>query len=105
MTFLTLGDLHSHWRRAAKEKRTPLVHLTADKTVEVIEALQAWPAIEWPRNARLPVSDIMVLADEGCAVATLTQDLGEHARALWNLAAVSRIGVADLGDDSCSGRM
>src|SRR6267142_4181478 len=102
MTLFALWDLHPYWRRDAKEKRTPLVHLSADEAVEVIEALQAGPAIEWPCNAGFPVSNVVVLADECCAVATLAQNFGEHTGAFGNLPAVSRISVADLGDYSRS---
>jgi hypothetical protein len=38
-----------------------LVGLAADEAVEVIEALETWPAIERTGEAGLPVRDLMFL--------------------------------------------
>src|SRR6185503_653297 len=81
------------------------VHLSADEAVEVVEALQAGPAVEGSGDARLPVGNVVVLADEGGAVAALSQDLGEHRRVLGNLPAVSRVAVSHLRDDTGPGGM
>ena len=57
------------------------------------------------RRARLPVGDVVVLAYECGAVATLAQHLGKHRRVLGNLAAVSGVAVALLRDDAGPGGM
>ena len=57
----------------------------------MIEALPAWPAIIWSRNASLPIGDVMILAKESRAVAILAQNLRNHGAAFRNLPAVSWI--------------
>src|SRR5262245_59009916 len=83
----------------------PLVHLSTDEAVEVVETLQARPTVKGPGDAGFPVGDVMVLADEGGAVTALPQNLGEHRRALRDLPAISRIAITLLGDDAGAGRM
>src|SRR5499427_3436380 len=105
MPFLTLRDLHRHRHVAAIERGLPLIDLAADEAEEVIEALHGGPAVERSGDARLPVGDVVVLADERGAVPTLPQNLSEHRRALGNLTAVAGIAVALLRDDAGARRM
>src|SRR5439155_9579193 len=105
VALFALRDLHCDRRSAAVEDRLPLVHLSADEAVEVIEPLQARPPVEWPGNARLPIGDVVILPDECGAVAALAQDLREHCRVPGNLPAVSRVAVAHLRDDAGPGGM
>src|SRR5262249_56920468 len=100
-----LRTLHGHGDRAAKEDRLPLVHLAADETVEVVEPLETRPPIERAGDTRLPIRDVVVLADESRAVAALTQDLREHRRALGNPPAVPGKRIPNLRDDAGAGRM
>ena len=105
VTLLALRDLHRDRRRAAVENRLPLVHFSADEAVEVIEALQARPPVEWSGDTRLPIGDVVILSDECGAVPALAQNLREHRRVLGNLPAVTRIAVANLRDHAGPGGM
>src|SRR5262249_26819248 len=67
--------------------------------------LQSGPAVVRAGNARLPIGNVVVLADESGAVPVLAQGLGDHRAALWDLTAIARIRIAEFGDDTRSNRM
>ena len=71
----------------------------------MIEALQSGPAVERAGDAGLPVGNVVVLAEEGGAVAVLAQDFRDHRLALGNLPAVAGIAAAEFRDDAGARRV
>src|SRR5262249_12656114 len=93
-----LGYLHFDGRGAVVEGRLPLVRLAADETVEVVKPLHARPAVERAGDARFPVSDIVVLAEERGTVTVLADDLRDHRTTPRHLSGVAGVTAAEFGD-------
>src|SRR5262249_38911923 len=85
-------------RVAVVEGRLPLVRLAANEAVEVVKALEVRPAVERAGDAGFPVGDVVVLAEEGRAVAVLADDLRNHRTTPRNLPGVAGEAATKLGD-------
>src|SRR5215475_945845 len=60
--FAPLGYFHFHRRSTIVQRWLPLICLTANESVEVVESLHGGPAVEWAGDAGLPVRDVVILA-------------------------------------------
>ena len=80
------------------DERRPLVGLTAQEPVELVEALPAGPAVERTRDAGLPGGELVPLSEGRRAVAVQPQHLGERSHAAGDLARVARERRARLDD-------
>src|SRR5256885_135553 len=71
-----LGVLEERW--------VPLIRVTAEEAIEVLEAHSAGPLIEWPRRSLHPFRNQVVLAEPGRVVAVVYQDVADCRGVLWN---------------------
>src|SRR5262249_35487420 len=69
---------------SVEQGRMPLVGVSANEAIEVLESESGRPEIEWPSLTRLPIGDIVVLAIPGCVPAVLFEDFRNCAAALWH---------------------
>ena len=75
--------------RPVVDERIPLVGLTADEAVELVESLMRGPAIERSRHTRLPRGRLVPLAERAGAVSVEPQHLGEWRNAVRVLPGVA----------------
>ena len=83
---------------AVVDKRIPLVGLSADEPVELVEALVGRPAVERARHAGLPGGSRMPLAEGPGAVAVQPEHLGQGRHAVRDLSGVTGEGRRGLHD-------
>src|SRR5262245_54287729 len=83
----------------------PLVGVTADEAMEIVEAHADGPLIERPGLARLEFRSVVVLAEPGRPVAVILKDLSNRCLVPGHDAVVARIACRLLGDDTESHRM
>src|SRR5262249_4176756 len=92
-----LGYFHLDGRGAVVEGGLPLVRLATHEAVEMVKSLHPGPAVERAGDARLPVSDVVVLAEERGAVPILADDLRDHRATLRHLTGVAGEAAAEFG--------
>ena len=76
----------------------PLVGLTAEKAVELVEALVGRPAVQRSGHARLPGSGLVPLAESRGAVAIVSQHFSHWRDIAWYLTGITRECSACLDD-------
>ena len=80
------------------DRRSPLVGLAAEETVELVEARARRPAVGRPGDADLPRRGLVVLAEEAGAVAVQAQHLRQRRDVVRPLSRVAREGRGRFGD-------
>ena len=83
---------------AVVDERIPLVGLTADEAVELVETLVGGPAVERARHAGLPRGGFVPLAEGAGAVAVEPQHFRQGRNAVRDLPGVAREGRRALHD-------
>ena len=84
--------------RAVVDERVPLVGLTADEAVELVEALVRGPAVERARDAGFPGGGLVPLAERAGTVAIEPQHLRQRRHAVRILPGVAGEGGRALHD-------
>src|SRR5258708_26012212 len=74
---------------AVINERRPLVGLTADEAVELVEARAGRPAVGWTGRAHLPCCGLVRFAERRRAVAIEPQHLCQRCDAVWALPGLS----------------
>jgi hypothetical protein len=89
-----------HMADTVVEVGSPLAGFTAEKSVELVEALMGGPTVVGTRNADLPGGCFMPLAEGGGAEAIETEHLGHRRHRVGNHAGGAGKAGAHLGDES-----
>src|SRR4030095_758610 len=76
----------------------PLIRLTADETVELIETRMSRPTIKRSRNRDLPRGRFVIFPESGGAVAIESQHLGQRCNALRTNAGIAGKPGGELHD-------
>src|SRR5262249_13592586 len=95
--------LRGLWRidacSAVEQHRLELIHLAAEKAVELLEACASRPAIEWTRDALFPGRHLMALAELPGVVPVELEDFGDRCARVRNHPGGSGPRRAELRDD------
>src|SRR6516165_2516816 len=70
-TLHAFWNFHLDWCGVTIEGRGPLVRLTTDEAVKMIEPLAARPSVKRTGDTGLPIGNVMIFADEGSAIPVL----------------------------------
>ena len=98
--------LHFDRRGPFVQRGVPLVRLSPDEAVEVLEAAAArGPGIERARGARLPDRHLMAFAELRGGIAVELERLGNRCRGIGQHRAIARRAAGDLGDAAHAHRM
>ena len=98
-------SLGVHRRRALIDRGIPLVRLTADEPVEILEAEAIRPQIKRAGLARHPIRHIVHLPEPGRIVTAVFEDSAHGPGTLGHQRIVAGIAGCELGDDSARNRM
>src|SRR5262245_15980669 len=86
--------------RAVEQNRHELIHLTAQETVELLEARARGPAVEWAGDALLPGRGLMTLAKVPCVVSVEFENLADVGAGVGNHPRRAGPRRAEFGDDA-----
>ena len=71
------------------DQRIPLIGLSPDKAVELVETLMSRPAVKRPRDTGFPRRRFMPLAESTGAVAIEPEHLGQGRDAIWKRSCIA----------------
>src|SRR5215472_16595749 len=98
-----LPEVRLDRRRVLEQRRSPLIGIAPNETVEVFEAQTTRPQIKWTGSARHPVGYVVHLPEPRSVVAVLSENFPHGAGTLGHERVVPRIAGRHLGDDTASG--
>src|SRR5262249_4930083 len=95
-----LADVRLDGTGAFHDRGSPLIGVAADESVEVLEAEARRPEVERSRLARLPIRNVVILAEPRRVPAVLTEELGDAGRVFPHQGVIAGKSGACFHDDA-----